>query len=110
MTYDDDDGWIVSVDDDDVALVQTERLADILAAYIAATEIGDAFDLGHSGRLDLLKVWLREEQRLKHGCDYAIASKYGRVRVATFATYRETIQEYAHKLGITIDEWFFFKE
>jgi hypothetical protein len=50
---------------------------------------------------EYLKSLLREEHRIKHGCDYALTVKYGEVHLLCQEVWLDTIQEVAGSLNIT---------
>lgn len=77
--------------------------------YVPITWASPTKAIAKLDRITLLKFLLREERRLKHNCDYAIVHKYDQTRITTAEVYKETIQEYADKLGLEIKEWFLFK-
>lgn len=60
--------------------------------------------------LESLKEDLREERRLKFGCDYCWTFKYGKLRVLTDEIWFDTIKEFAKKHNVKIDEWFIYDE
>lgn len=55
-----------------------------------------------SWSLDRWAEMLREEHRLKRGVDYAVAHKFGEVRIYCNELFRDTIVATAHERGITI--------
>jgi len=55
-------------------------------------------------KIEELKTLLRED-RIKHGVDYAILHKYGKTRVMCDEVWRQSIEEAAAKLELTIDDW-----
>jgi hypothetical protein len=59
-------------------------------------------------KFSLMKFLLREECRIKLGFDYAMTYSRHKTRMLANAAFRETIQEYADKVGIKIEEWFTF--
>lgn len=48
------------------------------------------------------KLALREDDRIKHGVDYAVACKYGELRIYCHAVYQSTIVERAVEYGLTV--------
>lgn len=57
-------------------------------------------------RITIFKFLLRENFRLKHGCDYTLMHKYGKNIVTTDEAYQDTIRGQAEEMGIEIEKWF----
>lgn len=55
-----------------------------------------------SWSLDQWAEVLREQHRIKRGVDYAVAHKYGELRVYCNELFRDTIVETARERGMTI--------
>lgn len=53
--------------------------------------------------IDKFKSKLREDQRIKYGCDYTVIQKYGIITVICIDVYRESIEEIAKSLEVKID-------
>lgn len=53
-------------------------------------------------KLDDLKIYLRED-RVKHGCDYAIAHKYGKTHIICGAVWEDAIREACLKFKVEIE-------
>ncbi len=49
-----------------------------------------------------LKLHLREERHLKHGCDYALLHKYGETHILCHEVYEEAIREAARGFGVKV--------
>lgn len=50
--------------------------------------------------LEAMAQELRQEWRIKLGCDYSITHKYGETRLLASSAFLETIQEIAEKHGV----------
>lgn len=55
--------------------------------------------------IEKFKEILRDEHRLKHGCDYAIIHKFGQTYIMSQIGYEHLIREQALRHGIQVTQW-----
>jgi hypothetical protein len=74
-----------------------KTVAEVLASYHLTGDGAVAV------QLEKMKTWLREERRLKPGCDYAITHKYGRTHALCHELWVDTIRKAAEKFHINLE-------